>query len=725
MRCERFVVLFERSGDRLLFRITEEQTGASPILSPPPHPPPGTTRTDEMGEELPVEIAGPARSSGKKKVAVASVALLFLALSCAVLFVLLARPLGLEVSPEPDSVAVSGLFPAVKIGGRYLLLPATYSVAIQKEGYKDYRTNVQVSQGGENSLEVILQKLPGILKLRVDPPDGVEVYSGDSLIGTMPPDTLEIAPGPHTLTLTKPRYKPYQTEILIEGRETVQDVEASLEPDWADITIISEPAGAELMVDGTVAGTTPLTVPLLSGTHQLELSLEDHSPGERSISVQAGREAEVAFELETLPGQLTMTSVPDGAAVSITNQYKGTTPLSLTLPSNQALEIVLSRPGYKTLSRSLTLTPGEEKKVRLELQDEQGVVFLTVTPADASVTINGAPHINVQGPLTLPARPQTFVISAPGHKTVSRTVTPNPAFSQQLAIDLPADSSTAQSPPRPSVEKMALTTAAGQQLRLIEPEPFTMGAPRREPGRRANERQRQVLMQRPFLISENLVTNGEFRKFNSSHSSGAFGIHSLDGDTQPVINVTWDEAVAYLNWLSEQDSLEPFYQKQDDGYVTVSPSANGYRLPTEAEWEFSARKAGGQDIKRYPWTGGFPPRSVVANLADESARPQLPRVIQGYNDSFPVTSPVGYFPANQAGLFDMGGNASEWCHDYYSAYTGKLSKESDPLGPGMGTHRVIRGSSWKDASLTETRLSYRAYHREARDSVGFRIARYP
>ena len=71
-----------------------------------------------------------------------------------------------------------------------------------------------------------------------------------------------------------------------------------------------------------------------------------------------------------------------------------------------------------------------------------------------------------------------------------------------------------------------------------------------------------------------------------------------------------------------------------------------------------------------------------------------------------------------------GGNVSEWCHDYYSAAAATLSNKPDPLGPVSGTHRVIRGSSWRDAAITELRLSYRAYHRQPRDTVGFRIARY-
>ena len=724
---ESFEISYERSGDRLLFRVAEERGGEAPILSPPSHPPPGTVSQEHTitTEELPVDIARSGGTSGKKKAAIAVFGLLFLALSCAVLFVLLARPLELDVTPEPDSVAVSGFFPVVKIGGRYLLLPADYSVAIQKKGYKDFRADVRVEQGGDESLQVKLEKLPGRLNLRITPPDGVEVYSADRLLVTTPPHTIEIAPGSHSLTLKKARYRPYLTEIVIEGREIVQDMEVSLEPDWAAITILSKPGGAEVVIDGAAAGPTPLTLPLLSGSHEIELNLDSHTPSSRSITVQAGIGAEYAFELTLLPGQLSLTSTPDGAAVTIGNDYQGTTPLSLSLPSGLVQEIRMSLPGYQSVSHSLTLAPGEERNLQLELQQEQGVVFLTSTPPDASVTINGRPYPDVQGALTLPAQAQTFVVSAPGYQSVSRTVTPNPAYSQQLAIELPPDSGTGKSPVNSSVDTDALTTSAGHRLLFIQPAPFMMGAPRREPGRRANERQRQVTLKQPFLIAEKLVTNGEYKKFEGSHSSGTFSGHSLDGQDQPVVDVTWNQAVAYLNWLSQQEDLEPFYQKQGDGYVTVSPPTNGYRLPTEAEWAFIARQAGDQEIQRYPWSGGFPPRSVVANLGDESARTILPRVIQGYNDTFPVTSPVGHFPANRAGLYDIGGNASEWCHDYYSAYTGRLTEDTDPLGPPVGTHRVIRGSNWRDATLAETRLSYRAYHKEARNNVGFRIARYP
>ena len=84
--------------------------------------------------------------------------------------------------------------------------------------------------------------------------------------------------------------------------------------------------------------------------------------------------------------------------------------------------------------------------------------------------------------------------------------------------------------------------------------PFTMGASRREPGRRANENLRKVRLTRPFLIGSREVTNGEFRRFRPTHSSGSVQGFSLNGDDQPVVNVSWNEAARFCNWLSQKET---------------------------------------------------------------------------------------------------------------------------------------------------------------------------
>jgi formylglycine-generating enzyme required for sulfatase activity len=475
-------------------------------------------------------------------------------------------------------------------------------------------------------------------------------------------------------------------------------------------------------VGGEYRGESPVTLELLSGNHALRIAKELYREATLEVNVIAGQPQTLRIELQFLPARLTITGSPQGAGVTMAGEFLGTLPLTLPVPSGLQQELRVTAPGYRTSTQALMFAPGAEERLEIHLEQERGLVYLSTVPAEATVFLNGKQLQTPLAQLRLPATEHLLEVRAPGYQPVTRTVTPREGFSQQISVVLqPAAKTPSVAGTVPGKEE--LVTGQGQRLRLVRPTPFTMGAPRREPGRRANERERSVIMKRPYYLAEKLVTNGEFRRYQKQHSSGQSGGYSLDGEDQPVVRVRWEDAVRYLNWLSEEDNLEPYYVKQGETYAAATPQGSGYRLPSEAEWAFAARKAQ-QKSQRFPWRGGYPPRSVMANFADETAADLLPRVLPGYNDGFPVTSPVGSFPANQGGFFDFGGNVAEWCHDYYSAYTGALDNSVDPLGPVTGIHRVIRGSSWRDSAITELRLSYRGYHREARDNVGFRVARY-
>jgi formylglycine-generating enzyme required for sulfatase activity len=250
-----------------------------------------------------------------------------------------------------------------------------------------------------------------------------------------------------------------------------------------------------------------------------------------------------------------------------------------------------------------------------------------------------------------------------------------------------------------------------------------MGASRREPGRRANEVLHPVALRRMFYLQTTEVTNAQFRQFQPSHNSGQIEGNSLNQEHQPAVQVSWQQAAAFCNWLSEREGLPAFY-RQSNGIVTgYNSSATGYRLPSEAEWAWAAR-ANGDKLLLFPWGDTFPPTVVAENYADDTSAYVTGRVLNGYKDGYVVSAPVASLKPNQHGLYDMGGNVSEWVHDVYTIPSANGATQEDPLGGQSGDNYTIRGAAWTHAKLSELRLTYRDYGQAGRDDVGFRLARY-
>ena len=313
--------------------------------------------------------------------------------------------------------------------------------------------------------------------------------------------------------------------------------------------------------------------------------------------------------------------------------------------------------------------------------------------------------------------------SLPGYATVRQRVTPRPGLQQLVEARLKT-----QQEARLARIKPEITTALGQTLRLFNPAEsglagFSMGASRREPGRRANEVLHPVSLRRMFYLQTTEVTNAQFRQFQGGHNSGQVERNSLNRDHQPVAQVSWQQAASFCNWLSKREGLPLFYREANGIIVGYNPSATGYRLPSEAEWAWAARANGAKLIK-FPWGDLFPPTTAVENYADNSSAQVTGRVLNGYNDGQVVSAPVASYAPNQHGLYDMGGNVAEWVHDVYSIPSANGATQVDPLGAQNGDNYVIRGASWSHSRIAELRLSYRDYGQAGRDDVGFRLARY-
>ena len=502
------------SGDKICFTLSKASRNRGPD-APGPATPVSLSGKRGNGYDIPVNIAYNSTVSKTKKITAAALVSLLLLLAISIFFIIRAEPLELAVSPEPDSISLSGFPPAVRFGSSYLCLPGTYAILAEKQGFRSLLVQFTVRRGEKNLFEGKLEELPGKLILDIDPADNVNIFTNDTLVGTTPPNEFELAAGVYSLKLEKDTYRPFFAEINISGPGQPTFVEARLQPDSAEIVFASTPEGASVFIDGRAIGHTPLTTRLASGRKEVLITADLYQNLQRTINVEADVSQTLSFELQFKPGQLLVNSVPSQAAILIDDRYRGATPLSLMLPPDTTHEVTLFSDGHKPLTRNIRLAPGEKSEITEHLVPEQGTVYLITNPPDASVTIDGTPLVPSQGRHVLPAQELQLEVSAEGYKSVSRIIHPRTGYSQQISVDLSPLNQNAASSYRPGSPNGIELTATGQKLILVRPSTFTMGAPRREPGRRANERERKAVMKRLFYLSEKPVTNKDYRLFQS------------------------------------------------------------------------------------------------------------------------------------------------------------------------------------------------------------------
>ena len=282
----------------------------------------------------------------------------------------------------------------------------------------------------------------------------------------------------------------------------------------------------------------------------------------------------------------------------------------------------------------------------------------------------------------------------------------------QRYLELKANDPEAKSLQEKIETLTTVTSKCGMKFRRIPPGKFYMGSHDSDEYIRNNERpQHRVTLTQSFLVGGYPVTQKSFQRVMGYNPS-----ISNDDPTCPVDNVTWFTALEFCNKLSEEDGLPPYYEISnsrrrasgsiENADVTVL-GGEGYRLLTEAEWEYTCRAG-----SITPWCCG--------DLALEVAN------YAWYFDNSPNgTQPAGLKKPNAWGLYDMHGNVMEWCFDWYNElYYQQCGEVENPTGPEMGTARVIRGGSWQFGPEA-ARSAYRNSSNPENSSnmIGFRVAR--
>jgi formylglycine-generating enzyme required for sulfatase activity len=242
-----------------------------------------------------------------------------------------------------------------------------------------------------------------------------------------------------------------------------------------------------------------------------------------------------------------------------------------------------------------------------------------------------------------------------------------------------------------------IKTKSGIEMVSLPGGLFEMGGRKGSP----DERPVHKVQLRPFLIDKYEVTQEMYERFPLPNPS-----HFKD-PAHPMEQMTWADAAEYCNKRSIEEDLKPCYDLETS---RCDFQADGYRLPTEAEWEYACR---GGTSTTYSFGGDLRKLKDCAWYTENSSK---------------KTHPVGKKKPNAWGIYDMHGSVAEWCHDYYGEDYYKNSPEKDPTGPDKGKERVLRGGAW-NSSADACRSSYRSGDAsindtcQASDAIGFRCVR--
>lgn len=477
--------------------------------------------------------------------------------------------------------------------------------------------------------------------------------------------------------------------------------------------INSDPTGASVYIGDSNLGTTPLSTTIASGLHLLRVEREGYVPIEDQIDsaeeqLLVSRNYQLKNELRSLAvsyspklGKIFVNGVPRQLASVLKINAIGESKIAYEARGYESQEIIVD---------------ATDDSVAFQLQPNYGLLRLNSFPS-GKVYIDGVYHGLTPVRLKLLAKVHQVSIKADGYVPyLLKTDIANKAIHRYDAkLQTLKQFRFVNSQPE-------VINSLGISLKRFQPKPLMIGAPRNERGQRANEQLRRVSSSRAIYFSKTEITERQYSTFVNRMKKNS---RPLTVSELPVTDVNWDDAAAFCNWLSEKENLSPFYIVEDDRIVGFDNTSLGYRLPSEAEWEYVARLANKKSPTIFVWGSKYQVPESAGNLADRSSATLVKVYLGDYEDNYKNRAPVGSYPAEPSEIFDMSGNVSEWVHDFYSLAIPDPDKVYiNYMGEPYGTGHVVKGSSYLSSSWTELRASYRETANEGRSDIGFRVVRY-
>jgi len=450
----------------------------------------------------------------------------------------------------------------------------------------------------------------------------------------------------------------------------------------------SDPAGASVSVDGMPMGkTTPFQKSFPAGTHRVIMALDEYKLSVSDITFSSNGQIVKSVMIPTY-GYLTVTSTPSGIPVQLDGLPIGSTPILSRRVSEGGHELILGDDCWLKATNSINIESGVTRTVNQTMNSR--TAGISVTAIDAITGDDLIAKISDDNGKIL------------GETPFSGTV---PLCTRSITVDA---SGYSQSKPVLSlVEGSVASISAKMQkggsgkygMKLIPAGTFQMGSTNGE----SDERPVHTVTVSSFYMDSTEVTQREYSRLMGTNPS------NFSGDNKPVEQVSWWDAIKYCNARSREAGLTPVYNETSG---SCNFSANGYRLPTEAEWEYACRAG---TTTKYYW-GESTSKSTISQYANYDSTSYY----FGESSSLYGTHAVATNRPNSFGLYDMSGNVWEWCNDWKGRYSS--GSQTDPRGPTTGSRRVGRGGGWSYGPvLLRSAFRNRYGPTDVCNDLGFRV----
>jgi|AntRauTorcE11898_2_1112593.scaffolds.fasta_scaffold04834_3 formylglycine-generating enzyme required for sulfatase activity len=509
-----------------------------------------------------------------------------------------------------------------------------------------------------------IESLP--VTFQITPKDAQMTVDGQTVSNLEP---VKLAIGEHTIKARRENYRPLEETITINENNvfftfTMQEIQD------AGVQITSEPAGAEVILDGVALGKTPVSTFYPAGRYPIKLQKKGYVTIEDVYLEVAAPQTSKNYTLEENVGYLTVKTRPE-ATVRFNGKKVETNKRIKLNPS--VVNVKVTMPKAVTLEESVVIKRNDDKTIELMPDIQTGTIQVAPTPFDAKVELTGdaGEHYTAEGMKVfsdIPVGTYELKVSKDCHQTYESEIT------------LRANDKVTRNPKLkkgPDIKKIA-----GMELVKVEGGCFDMGCTIEQSNCDDDEKPVHEVCVDDFYISKTEVTQKMWRKVMGNNHS------RFDNcDNCPVENVSWKDVQEFIRKLNHKTN-------------------GNYRLPTEAEWEYAAR--GGKKSQDYKYAGSNDIGSVAWH----------------FNNSGGKTHPVGQKQPNELGLYDMSGNVWEWCSDRYDSDYYKNSPRNNPQGPNSGSARVYRGGCWRyGARYCRVAFRDRVSPGLTRSNLGFRLSR--